>query len=95
MTKKIIILKDIPFTEGKIYSTKFATGELFLLKEIIYSENKINGISSKRLTGLKGVYQNSPHLGICPISPDRLIPETEFNKEIEVCSKCNEPIKSK
>ncbi len=93
MIKKTTKLRDLPFIEGKIYPTKFATGEMFLIKEIIWIDSKVNNASIKKMHQFKGVYQNSPHLGVCPLSIDRLIPETEFDCEIEVCSKCNEPVK--
>lgn len=50
---------------NQTYKTKFATGEEFLLKEILYSGAKI--------IGFQGIYPNRPHLGVCPLGADRLI----------------------
>ena len=87
---KIIIRRPIfkPLEEGKIYKTKFATGELFFL-------SKIKTDKQGNVIGLEGVYQNSKHLGNCPLSSDRLIPEprgVDAYDEIECCFKCGEAL---
>lgn len=84
---------ELPFEEGKTYKTKFATGENFLLKEIVWGTSKVNGEVVKNIIKFKGIYENNPELGICPLNPDRLIPLTNGFTEHEACSKCGEPIK--
>jgi hypothetical protein len=81
--KKIKKFLDLPFEEGKTYSTKFQTGEKFLLKKIIKSTNNL------KIIRFEGIYEFAPHLGECPLNPDRLIPDKIADGEIEVCSKCN------
>ena len=76
--------KDLPLEEGKSYPTRFQTGETFLLKKIIWNNDK--------MVKLEGIYEKYPHLGICPIGVDRLISDKEFDCDVEVCSKCSEPI---
>lgn len=40
-----------------------------------------------------GIYEDSPHLGECPIGNDRLIPHKELvEKEIEICDHCGRPM---
>lgn len=78
------IYKDLPLEIDKIYETKFQTGEKFLLKEIVtVVKNKETKISM-----LKGIYVNTPHLGICPLNVDRLIPERIYENTVDVCHKC-------
>jgi hypothetical protein len=76
--------EDLPFEEGKTYKTKFSTGWEFTVKKIRKKGDKI--------TGLEGIYSNSPDLGLCPLDPGRLIPERKEVGEIEVCGKCGEPL---
>ena len=83
ITKKIPT--PLPFEEGKVYKTKFATGESFLLV-------KIKRDKKDKIIGFDGIYENSKSLGICHLSIDRLIPETNDFEIIEVCSKCGESI---
>ncbi len=86
--------KTSPFKENQAYTTRFATQERFIIKEIVYSEKKISGVVVKKMIGFKGIYVNNRELGICPLPVDRLIPEidrrTEY--EIKVCDNCKEPI---
>lgn len=84
MKKKIKTYKDLPFEEGKVYRTKFQTGERFLIKEIIKNKDKI--------IGFKGIYESTPQLGVCPLNSDRLVAERIEGEDLEVCNKCNEPI---
>lgn len=91
MLKTVKTYKDCPFEEGKIYQTRFATTDTFLLKEIIWKEFKLEGVTQKRMILFKGIFQEHKHLGICPLNVDRLIPETVESGEIEVCGKCGEP----
>lgn len=53
----------------KVYKTKFATGENFLVKEIIMTPCK------GKIIEFRGIYERHPHLGICPLGTDRLIYE--------------------
>lgn len=85
MKIKIKKFKALPFEEGKIYETKMATKEKVLITNIPLHK------LSPSLFGV--IYQSSsPELGVCGFYPDRLIPEYIEDGEIEVCSKCNEPI---
>ncbi len=84
--KKIPKFKELPFESGKIYTTKFTTGEKFFLSKIIY--NKKGGI-----IGFEGIYEKYSHLGNCPLNPDRLIPDKIEDGFIEVCDCCGNPIK--
>lgn len=77
--------KDLPLEVGKVYQTKFQTGEKVFLKEIILS-------GKSTIARLGVIYENAPHLGVCPLSPERLIAEKVFDEEVLVCDKCNEPI---
>lgn len=91
MKAKIKIFKELPFVEGKTYTTKFQTGEKFLLKEIVWKISKLDG---KRLQMLlfKGIYEKNPEIGICPLGIDRLIPDQEYVGTEEICSKCKTPL---
>lgn len=84
MKKTIKSFMELPFEEGKTYPTKFQTGEKFLLKKIITNKGKI--------IGFEGIYESAPHLGICPLNADRLIPDKVVDVDICVCDKCGTPI---
>ena len=74
MKKIIPELKALPFEVGKTYKTKFATGESFTISKIIFGkEGKLKG----KVIQFEGVYEKAPHLGDCPLSGDRLYPESE------------------
>lgn len=92
MKKRIKVHKDLPFEEGKTYTTKMQTKEKFTITEILYKETKENGVTIKTPRLFMGIYEKCPHLGPCPMYVDRLIPETMEIGEIEVCGKCGEPI---
>jgi len=77
--------KNLPFVVDRIYKTKFQTGEIVLLKEI-RTNNK------GEIIGLGVIYDNTKHLGICPLSVDRLIPDQVLDCEITVCDNCGEII---
>ena len=85
MKKQINIYKDLDFIEGNTYKTKMSTGESFKVIEIVYN-------LKNKLINLKGIYLNSPHLGLCPMSPERLMTEKEEIGIIEICDKCGERI---
>ena len=57
-----------PYVIDKVYKTKFATREEFLLKEVQYTPQG-------KIYQFKGIYQNHKELGICPLGADRLINE--------------------
>jgi len=84
MAKLTSIYNELPFEEGKTYQTKFQTGEKFLISKIIKSGDKI--------IRFEGIYETAPHLGPCPLNPDRLIPDKVKQSEIYVCDKCGTPI---
>lgn len=86
MKKKIKI--DLPLEVGKVYQTKFQTGERFKLTQDPYRRDKDGNIVGVSNT-VWGIYEHNPELGVCPLPIDRLIPETEFTgEEIEVCDNC-------
>ena len=84
--KQIIKYKDLPFEVGKTYTTKFATGDRFLL-------TKINITATGRIYNFEGIYEKCPHLGECSLGADRLIPERIEDGTIDVCDECGTPIK--
>lgn len=84
--KKIIKYKELPFEIGKTYTTKFQTGEKFLLTNIKYNTK------GDRI-GFDGIYEKCSHIGECGLGPDRLIPDKIEDGFIEVCDFCNTPIK--
>lgn len=58
----------LPFEIGKIYNTKFQTGDKFLIKEI-----KFRPHSKHTPLYFNGIYVGREHLGICLLNADRLI----------------------
>lgn len=81
MKKVIKKYKDLPFEIEKIYVTKFQTSEKVILKRIDFNKKG-------EVIGLGVIYENSPHLGICPLGADRLITDKIEDGEICVCHKC-------
>lgn len=57
------------FEIDKIYISKLQTAEKFLLKEIVYKNDR------KTVDHFKGIWIGRKHLGICPLGADRLINE--------------------
>lgn len=79
--KAIKVTKDLPLEEGKEYKTKFQTGDAVIISKIEKNSCYV-------------IYKNKPHLGLCPLSLERIIPETiEIDDFIEVCPNCNKPKK--
>jgi len=77
---------ELQFEIGKTYKTRFQTGELFTITKIKYR-------TDKTIIGFEGVYEKCPHVGICPLNFDRLIPETKtIEYEVEVCECCKKPL---
>lgn len=91
MKAEIKIFNELPFVEGKTYTTKFQTGEKFLLKEIVWKISKTTGARLQMLL-FKGIYEKNPDIGICPLGIDRLIPDQEYVGKQEICSKCKTPL---
>lgn len=85
MIIKIKKYKELPFEVGKIYQTKFATGERFTITNIVKK-------SDGKILWFEGVYEKHPQCGICPLNSDRLIADKVEDGEIEICSKCGESI---
>lgn len=78
---------ELQFEVGKKYTTKFQTRERFTISRIIFLPK------TNRITGFEGIYETKPHLGICPLGSDRLIPDTIIeSKTVEVCDKCGKEI---
>jgi hypothetical protein len=76
MSLKVVnIIKELPLEVDKTYITKFSTKESFTIKRI---DTNSNG----RPITVWGIYEKSPHLGICPLNPERLFPDKEGNKQI-------------
>lgn len=76
---------NLPFEVDMTYKTKFATGEMFKVTQLV--KNK-----EDKIIRVLGIYENSKHLGECPIGLDRLIPISEYTgKELEMteCPHCN------
>jgi len=86
--KTISKFKELPFEIGKTYTTKFQTGEKFLLTKIKYNTK------GDRI-GFDGIYEKWEYLGECPLGPDRLISDRIEDGFIEICDCCNFPIKKK
>lgn len=81
MIKFIEVKIDLPFEENKTYQTKFQTGEHFTIKKLIFKKDVVISVV--------GIYEKAPHLENCPLSVDRLIPETEIKLHgVEVCNCC-------
>ncbi len=74
------IYKELPAEVNKTYKTKMSTGELFTVKEISY-DKKGNQV-------IKGIFESSPHLGICPFNVERLILDKQLISTEEVCANC-------
>lgn len=74
--------KNVPLEIGKKYKTKFQTGDIVTLVDIVYHKEKI--------TGLKVIYESKPYLGVCPLGPDRLIQERIKVRDVDVCPHCGE-----
>lgn len=62
---------DLEFEVDKTYKTKFQTGEVFTIKEI----RTRPFLGTTKVIGLYGIYLSHPHLGLCSLNPERLIPE--------------------
>lgn len=70
--QKQIIYKS--FQIGKVYQTKYQTGEKFCIEEIKYKYCK--ELKKEVPYYFNGTYVGQEHIGICPINPERLIQET-------------------
>jgi len=86
--KKIKKKVNLPIEIDKTYTTKMSTGDKFLVKKIT------NNKEGKPIQ-VHGIYEKYPHLGICPINIERLIPESIDGEVVEVCPHCGEEIASK
>ena len=74
MSVRIVnVFKELPLEVNKTYLTKFSTRESFTVKRIDYN-------SKGTPVTVWGIYEKSPHLGICPLNPERLIPEKEESR---------------
>ena len=83
MLKKVKIFKDLPIEEGKTYKTRFATGDMFLVKKVIKNPNK--SLKPEQIIRVDGIYWNAKEIGICPLAADRLIPERIMIGEKIIC----------
>lgn len=64
---------DFEFEVDKTYKTKFQTGELFTIKEI----RTRPFLATTKVIGFYDIYESHPHLGLCPLDPERLIPDKQ------------------
>lgn len=85
MKKTIKQYKDLPYEEGKVYKTKFQTGESFLLKKVVTAKDG-------KIIRFDGIYLSSPDIGVCPLGSDRLIADRVEDGEIEVYGECMKPL---
>lgn len=88
MLKEIKKFRDLPFEEGKTYRTKFQTGEMFMITKINKRYFKSVNYESEIITGFEGIYLSHPHIGVCPLAVDRLIPEKIEDGVEQVCGHC-------
>lgn len=86
MIKKIKRYGDLPLEVGKEYLTKMQTQETFIIDHLDYK--KVVGVDVPSLVW--GFYTRSPHIGLCPLSPDRLVHDKEEIGEMDTCSNCGE-----
>lgn len=79
--KKDRVLEDYSaFKEGQTYYTKFQTREKFTL----YKIDKIISKTETKIIKFWGTYENSEHLGLCPIEPSTLMKHyVEPEKELD------------
>ncbi len=92
MIKEIVKYKDLPFEEGKTYKTRFQTGELFQITKIKKIFFKSVNHTAEKIIGFDGIYLSHPHIGICPLAVDRLIPDRVEDGTEQVCSHCGKLI---
>jgi hypothetical protein len=65
----------LPLEVGKTYQTKFSTRECFTIERI--DKNHLDVV-----TTIWGYYELVPDLKMCPLNPERLIPEKiELNED--------------
>lgn len=81
MKKTVKKYRELPPEVNKTYVTKLSTQESFTVKEITYNKNGQPII--------RGIYESSPNLGLCPFELSRLILDKELIGTEEVCSICN------
>ena len=85
---------DLPFKVGETYVTKMQTAEKFTITEIVMKKDKDK---TNEIHILHGIWDKTPHLGVCPIFPERLIPhQIESGKVLDVCNcpHCNKEIEN-
>lgn len=94
MIKKKEIIEEVPVEVGKTYQTKICASWFFTVTRIIQEKRIIKGKEFLgAVKGFEGIYIESPHLGVCPVGPDRLIQDKiNSGKTIDVCSKCGDEL---
>lgn len=78
------IYKELPPEEGKVYATKFQTGEKFKVEKVI--KKVINNI--EKIIRVDGYYVGREHIGLCPLPHERLNCGQVADETITVCSEC-------
>lgn len=91
-TIKRIDFRDLPLEEGRVYRTKFQTGDLFKVVKIKKVSFKSGGFSSEMIIGVEGLYVGKEDIGLCPLPEERLIHDKERVGETDVCSHCNKEL---
>jgi hypothetical protein len=78
---------ELELEVGKTYQTKIVAGDYYRIEKIIRKP------LSDKIIGLEGIYQCCPHLGLCPLDPERIIKETKIEyKEVLICECCGKDL---
>ena len=84
MIKKIRRYRDLPLEVGKEYLTKMQSKETFIIERIDYEMD-----SGEKIEVLAwGIYTRTPHIGVCPLSPDRIVHDKIEAGEVDACPHC-------
>jgi hypothetical protein len=86
-TRQEPVKVDLELEEGKTYKTKFQTGELFRVERIVRRQ------MYNKIIMVYGIYLSHAHIGLCPLDPERLIPESRIeNIEVLICECCGKDL---
>jgi len=78
---------DLPLEVGKVYRTKFQTGDLFLVTKIMTRKFMKEDVQYQA----EGLYMGKEHIGTCPLPVERLIHDKIDSNDFTVhCSNCDE-----
>ena len=77
---------ELDFEVGKTYKAKWCEPVNFTITKIDYS--KVKG-QKDVIVGFWGIYEDKPHIGICPLNVGRLHPEVAIIEvNVEICECC-------